>query len=139
MNKQHKVTIMRNDKVLIFTRVLYVIFAIGTLISLFIAYNDIDSDIAYKFVIGYLFLTFFFIIYIPFITIINLRKLKWIVIRKCFYKFIILFVSFSILYYLLDYILRRDNISLYRELSHALGLAFGLAFIDITFLKKNQN
>lgn len=43
---------------------------------------------------------------------------------------IILFVSFGILYYLVDYIFRPDNISLYKELSHDLGLAFGLAFVE---------
>jgi len=130
---------MKKGKVLVFTRVLYVLFAIGTIISLFIAYKDIDGDIAFKFLMGYLFFTFFILVYIPFITILNSRKLKWIEIRKRLFGFIILFVSFGTSNYILDYIFRPDNISLFREFSIALGVAFGVTFADVTFLKKNRN
>lgn len=35
-----------------------------------------------------------------------------------------------------DYIFKNCNIDLLKACTHALGLSFGMAFIDITFLKK---
>lgn len=130
---------MKKNAVLIFTRILYILFIIGTLITLFIVYIDINSSIAFKFLIGYIFLTSFMLLYVPFITIINSRKLKWVQIRKRLLKFIALFISFGVLNYGFDYVFRPLNISFYREFSIALGLSFGLSFIDVTFLKDKEN
>lgn len=127
---------MKKNKILIFTRILYMLFAIATIISLFIVYKDINGNIAFRFLIGYVFFTFFFIIYIPIITILNSRKLKWIEIRKRLFKFIILFILFGASNYGLDFIFRPSKIDLYREFSIAFGLSLGIAFIDVTFLKK---
>ncbi|WP_066499606.1 hypothetical protein [Abyssisolibacter fermentans] len=127
---------MKKNTILFFTRILYILFIIGTIISLFVVYKDIDSSIAFKFVMGYLFFTFFMLLYIPLITIINLRKLKWIKIRKKLLKFIVLFVLFGSLNYVFDYVFRPSKIDLFREFSNALGLAFGISFIDVIFLKK---
>jgi len=85
---------MKKNAVLIFTRTLYMLFIIGTIISLFIVYKDIDNSFAFKFLMGYLFFTFFLLLYVPFITILNSRKLKWVEIRKRLTKFIALFVLF---------------------------------------------
>ncbi|MDS1030050.1 hypothetical protein RDV78_06020 [Bacillota bacterium LX-D] len=123
---------------LIFTRILYTLFIIGTIISLFIVYKDIDNSIAFKFLIGYLFFTFFLILYVPFITILNSRKLKRVEIRKRLFKFIALFILFGSLNYIFDYVFRPSNIDVFREFSIALGLAFGISFIDVTFLKKKE-
>lgn len=130
---------MKKNRVLIFTRILYILFAIGTIILLLMAYKGIDSRIAFKFGIGYIFLTFFLLLYIPLITILNLRKLKWIEIRKRLFKFIASFTLFGTLNYIIDYVLRPSNIDLFREFSIALGLAFGITFIDVTFLKKKDD
>lgn len=130
---------MEKSKVLIFTRILYVLFAIATIISLFIVYKDINGNIAFRFLIGYVFFTFFFIIYMPIITILNSRKLKWIEIRKRIFKFIILFVLFGALNYGLDFIFRPSKIDLYREISIAFASAFGISFIDVIFLKSKEN
>lgn len=89
--------------------------------------------------IGYIILTFFLILYIPFITIINARKLKWNDIRKRIVKLILLFVAFAALNYSFDYIFRHSNIDLFRDFSIALGLAFGISFVDVSFLKKNND
>lgn len=126
---------MKKNRVLIFTRILYILFAIGTISLLWMAYKDIDSRMAFKFGIGYLFLTFFLLLYIPFITILNLRTLKWIEIRKRLSKFIALFTLFGTLNYTFDYVFRVSKIDLFREFSNALGLAFGISFIDVTLLK----
>jgi len=88
---------------------------------------------------GYFFLTFFMFLYVPFITILNSRKLKWVEIRKRLFKFIAVFILFGALNYGFDYVFRPSNIDLFREFSIALGLAFGGSFIDVTFLKKIES
>lgn len=130
---------MKKNTTLVFTKILYILFIIGTIISLFIVYKNIGSSSAFKFLMGYLFLTFFLLLYIPLITILNLRKLKWVEVRKRLFKFIALCVLFGGLNYGFDYVFRPSNIDLFREFSIALGLAFGASFIDVTFLKKKEN
>lgn len=127
---------MKDHKVLNFTRLLYTLFGISTIIMFWMVYKDIDSSIGFKFGIVYLFLTFFLLIYTPIITILNLLNLKWIHIRKRVFKFVILFIFFGSLNYIFDYFFRPSNIDLLREFSVALGLAFGISFLDIIFLKK---
>lgn len=130
---------MKKFTALLFTKLLYVLFIIWTIISLFIVYKNIDSSIAFKFLIGYLFFTFFMILYVPFITILNSRKLKWVEIRKKLFRFLALFILYGALNFVIDYIFRPSKIDLFREFSVALGLAFGSSFTDITFLKKKEN
>lgn len=67
---------MKKKRVLFFTRILYIIFTIGTIVSLFIIYKDFDSRIAYNFVLGYVFLAFFMILYIPLTSFIDVIFLK---------------------------------------------------------------
>lgn len=127
---------MRKDVSLIFTRILYTLFIIGTIISLIIVYKDIDSRVAFRFLTGYLFFTVFLLLYVPFITFLNLKKLKWVEVRKRLLKFIALLILFSVSNYIFDYFFRPANMDLFRAFSIALGLAFGISFIDVTFLNK---
>ena len=129
---KNRVDQMNKNATLFFTKILYVIFILGTIVSLLIVYKDIDSSIAFKFLMGYLFLIFFLLLYVPFITILNSRKLKWVEI----FKFIALFILFGTLNYGFDYVFRTSNIDLFREFSIALGLTFSISFIDITLLKR---
>jgi len=100
---------------------------------------NIKCNIPMPFIIGYLVLTLFLVIYTFIMTILNLRKLRWVEIRKRIFKFIILFVSFGILNVIFDYFFRHSNIDLFKEFSTSLGLIFALSFVDITFLKKKEN
>jgi len=85
---------------------------------------------------GYLFFTFFLLLYVPIITIVNSRKLKWFEIRKRLFKFIFLFILFGVVNYTMDFFFRPLKVDLFRELSIALGLAFGISFFDVTFSKE---
>jgi hypothetical protein len=116
-----------------------VLFAIGTILSLFIVYTHIDNRLAFRFLIGYLFFAFFMLLYVPLITVLNLRKFKWIDIRKRGFRFIALFILFGASNYILDYFFRPSHIDLYRTFFNALGLAFGLSFWDATFFKNKKN
>ncbi|MEG0775011.1 hypothetical protein [Clostridium sp.] len=127
---------MKKNATLLFTRILYVLFAIGTIITLFIVYKDIDKRIAFRFIIGYMFFTFFMLLYVPFITFFNLRKFKWSDIRKRLFTFIALFILYGASNYGLNYFFRPSNLDLLKSFSSALGLAFGITFIDVTFLEK---
>lgn len=127
---------MKKNATLLFTKIIYALFIIGTIITMLIVYKTIDSRQSFKFLIGYVFLTFFLVIYVFFITIFNLRKLKWIEIRRRLFKFSVIFILFGILNVGFDYVFRPSNIDVSRNFSVPLGMAFGLSFLDITFLKK---
>lgn len=121
-----------------FTRILYVLFIMGTIVVLRMAYNGINSSIALKFGIGYLFLTFFLILYIPIITVLNSKKLEWYDIKRRLIRFIVTFILFGSLNYIFDYVFRPSNINLFRNFSIALGTAFGISFVDVILLKKKS-
>lgn len=127
---------MRKNTVLIFTRILYILFGIGTIVILWMSYRGTGGSGALGFGIAYLFLTLFLLVYIPFITILNLRKLKWVETKKRLFKFMGLFILFGVLNYAFDYFFRPSSIDLFREFSTALGLSFGISFIDITLCKR---
>mgnify|MGYP001320564781 FL=1 len=129
---------MKKNAVLVLTRTLYTLFITGTLISLFIASKDIDSNLTFKVLMGYLFFTFFMILYVTFVTILNSRRLKQVEIRKRLFKFIALFALFEAINYVFDYVFRPSDIDLFRAFSNAIGLAFGISFIDVIFLKKEK-
>ncbi|EFG88776.1 hypothetical protein CLCAR_1521 [Clostridium carboxidivorans P7] len=118
------------------TKSLYILFAIGTIILLWMVYNHIDGKMALHFGIAYVFLTLFLIVYVPIVTIFSLRKFKWSYVEKRLYKFFISFIVFGTLNYAFDYIFRSSSINLFRNLSIALGLAFGNSFSDIILKKK---
>ena len=122
-----------------FTKSIFTIFFIGTVIMLFIVYKEIDNSISLKFLIGYVLFAFLLLIYIPVVTVINSRMLKWVDIRKRLVKFITIFILFSALNYGFDYFFRPEKIDLLRQFSIAFGLAFGISFIDVILFKKEEN
>ena len=127
---------MGKNKYLYLTRTIYFLFFIATIASILIVYRGFNSSIAFKFLMGYLFFTFFLLLYVPIITIVNSRKLKWFEIRKRLFKFIFLFILFGVVNYTMDFFFRPLKVDLFRELSIALGLAFGISFFDVTFSKE---
>ncbi|APM37979.1 hypothetical protein [Clostridium kluyveri] len=117
-----------------FTKFICNLYIICTIIMLFIVYNNIENNIISRFGMCYFYLTLFVFVYIPFITIFNSRKLKWVEIKERLFKFIALSILFGGLNYVFDYVFRPSNIDLFREFSIALGLTFGISFIDIILL-----
>jgi hypothetical protein len=126
------------DKLLSFTKFLYGVFTISTVLAIIIVYLKVKSSFAIYFVVAYAILALFVLIYVPAITLLNSRKLKWINIRKRLVRFIVLFALFGLLNCSLDYFFRHVHINLLKDFSIALGLAFGISFFDITFLKRNK-
>lgn len=82
------------SKTLLFTKVIYSIFFICTIITCIIVYGNIDNSMALKFVISYAVFALFMLLYVPIITLFNARKLKRDYLRKVLSKFAIKFVIF---------------------------------------------
>lgn len=127
---------MNKIKSSLLTKIIYFLFTVGTIISIFIVYKDVKTTIAIKFVIGYAIFTFLFLFYIGIVAVLNSRKLQKDEIRKRVIKFITSFILLSTLGLAFDYILRPTNIDLIRSFSIAFGLAFGIAFTEVIFFKK---
>jgi len=127
---------MEKNKRLLFTKILYGLFLLTTVITFFIVYKNIDNTISFKFLIGYIFFTFFMLIYVPFIAILNIRKFKWVYIRKRIFKFITIFILLSTLNYIFGYIMKPSEIDLLKIFSNSFGISFGIAFFDIIFFKE---
>lgn len=123
-------------KKILFIKNFYTLFIVATMISFFIIYKNIDNNGSFIFLVGYGFFTFFMLIFIFFITLINARKSKWVHVRKSILRFITLFIVFSTLNYAFDFIIRPEKIELLRIFSTSLGLSFGIAFFDITCSKE---
>ena len=89
--------------------------------------------------LGYTFYSLFIILYIPVIVIINLGNFKWTEVKVAIIRFIILFILFVTMNYGLDYMFRPERKDLLRASSTAIGLTFGISFIDVIFLKNKKN
>jgi hypothetical protein len=122
----------------ILTYIIYVLVVVGTIITLFIVYKDIDSSFSLAFVIGYIIFLFLSVFYFMIVVIINLRKLKWREIRKRLYKFIAYFVFFSGFTYIADYVFKSLEFDLYNIVSISLSLSFAFVFLDLVFFKEKN-
>lgn len=129
---------MKENKTLIFTKSVYLLVIIGAIISGIIIHYNIENNIATKFVLGYALFIVFFILYVPIITIINARKLKWEYIKKLLKEFVICFAIFFVFNCILDYVFNSSNIDFFDALSDSGSLSFCAAFVDVTFLKKEN-
>ncbi len=135
--KRCKMQKTRNKKLLL-TKILYGLFLLSTLVIIFIVYKDIGNDISFNFLLGYIFFTFFMLIYIPGVTIMNTRSFKWTKIKVSLVKFISILLFLTAINYGFDYLVRPTEINLIRNFSTSLGLSFSLAFFDIIFLKEKN-
>jgi len=66
----------------LFTILMYTIGIVGLIITLFIVTKNIDNSFATTFVLGYLIFLVLFVFYFVIGTILNLRKIEWVDIRK---------------------------------------------------------
>ncbi|WP_208560776.1 hypothetical protein [Marinilactibacillus kalidii] len=127
---------MKKNKQLWFTSILYSIFLISTVFLFIAAYNNMDLPFA--FFLGYVFLLIFMLLYVPVVTIMNMRKIKWQVVRKSLIKFFTLFILSSAMIYGFDYLFRPESLDIITILSVCFGVSFGVAFIDLAFFNGNS-
>lgn len=129
---------MKKKRPLLSTKIVSNLFLIATVLSVIIAYTDLQSDIAYYFLLFYLFFAFFMLVYLPVVTFMNLRSLYWADVRKVIIKFMTLFVTHSAVVYVFNYIIRPESINLVSILSVSFGVTFGLAFFDKDLINKKR-
>ena len=116
--------------------IVYPLFLIGTFITVWIVYQDIDTSFSYKFIISYVVFLLLLVVYIIVIMVLNLRKLQWHDVRKRLYKFIVLFVLMTGVNYFILIGMKAVELDAYRVFSMPLGLALGYVFFDSMFVKK---
>lgn len=131
---------MKKSIILNFTRIILGLFLVATIVAIFIAYREIDSSLVSRFMKGYFFLFLFVLFYVPIITIVNLRKLKWAEIRKKIISFIGTVILITCVNCIFDYFFKSSNIDIFRAFTNSLGLAFGINFVDVIIFKlKNKS
>lgn len=119
------------------TKVICILFVICTIISIFIVYKNIKNPYVIKFVIGYVIFVFFFLFYIGLITILNMRKLKWVEIRKRLCIFFLIFILLSASNSLFTYLIKGE-VKILSHTDNAFGFAFGITFMDLLFTQKEE-
>lgn len=129
---------MKKNNTLLFTKIVYSLFLIWTIIICIIIYNNIDNNITLKLVIGYALFVLFMLLYVPIITLFNARKLKWDYLKKVLNEFIFFFTIIFAFNCMFEYLFNHSDIDILDECFDALSLSFGVAFIDVTFLKKGK-
>jgi hypothetical protein len=129
---------MRRSIIDTFNNIIYVIFIIATIISIFIVYKNIDNKFAIGFVIGYAIFAVVFLFYVILGIILNVTKLKWVGIRKRMIRFIKIFVILGILNYIFDYVFKSKKIDFLNMLSVSFGLALGSSFFDLVFFRERK-
>lgn len=127
---------MKKSVSLLNTKIIYILFAIATIVSAFIIYNDIKNRIAIGFIIGYIFFVALFLLYNVFITILKVKQLKYKEIKVRLFMFVMSFILFSVSAYIFDYLFKPAKINLDRNISIAFGVAFGISFFDLLLSKK---
>ena len=117
---------------------MYTLGIVGFIITLFIIYKDINNSFATKFIFGYLIYLVLFVFYFVIGTIMNLRKIEWVDIRKRLYKFIVNFVFLSCLGLIYCYLKKSSEIDFDKVLFLPLAISLASAFSDLPFIRKNN-
>ncbi|MBZ9685331.1 hypothetical protein G9F72_003070 [Clostridium estertheticum] len=125
---------MKKNSLFKLTNIVYALFIVSTIITIFIVYKNIDNYLSFKFVIGYAIFLLLYSGYLTFVTIKNMRTLKWLDIRKRLFKSIVSFVLFYSLNFILNYVFKH-KIDFISGVGSSLGLSVGTYFYDLAFLK----
>ena len=126
---------MKKNNLLLFTRVISSVFILLTIVLLFIIYKDIDINIDIKFLALYLLLTFFLIIYLPLVAILNLKKFRYVERRQKLFKFIKFSILFIVLNCVFEYVFKNQDIDLINVICTALGTSFTICYMDVVLKK----
>lgn len=123
-------------------KTLYAMGVIGLIITMFFVYKNSKNVFEVRFVIGYVIFLFLLAFYFLSITILRMRELKWIELRKRILKFVRLSflnsVSIFVLEFVLDYFFKTSKLNFVKVLFTSVALAFGASFLDLVFLKKKD-
>lgn len=99
-------------------------------------YNIIEFPFSTRFVVVYVVFLLIYVVNLFVKFVFNAKELKWIGLRKRFFKFIAYLVVFSAINYIVNYLFRPANIL--TGFTVALGTSFGIPFYDLMFFKKED-
>jgi hypothetical protein len=120
-----------------FAGILYLLFFIATIVTLFIVYGNINNRFSIDFVLGYALFALFLIFYTLIFTILKSRKLKWLEIRKKLLTFVKNLIIFWVITFILDFIFKHNKIDFFNEFFNAVLFAFAFSVIEpMPFYKK---
>lgn len=116
-------------------KVIYILLAIGGISTMFIIYKDYDNKFTFRFVVAYILFLFISVLYMVVISLLQLKKLKWVDIKKRLIRFIMGGITISILNCFFDYIFMPDRTDIVDNSVNAFALSFAITFFDLMFLK----
>jgi hypothetical protein len=116
--------------------ILFSVFLIGTVLTVFIIYSDMKTSLSIKFVIGYVIYLFSYVLFTIVLAIVNAKRLNPAQLRRRLLIFIGWFISSSAVIYLTRYF-SGDEMTI-SNLAIPLGGAFGMTFYDLMFQKKKD-
>jgi len=122
----------------IFTSIIYMVVFVGMIITLFIAYKDIGSVFAAKFIFYYLIFLVLFMIYIVTVTILNFRNLNKKDKRKRFFFIIISFILISCCNFIFYYVKEPSEITFYNIVLQPAFTSFIFVLADLPFAAKKK-
>lgn len=129
---------MKKSVLLKLSYIMYILLVVGMIITLFIVYKEVGNSFSYKFVIGYIIFLIVCFFYFTFITIANMRTLRWLEIRRRLVKFIASFILLCALKYISKYGFKLSDVDLWGDFSTPLGLSLGFVFYDLAFIRKKN-
>lgn len=122
-----------------FNKALYILFIITTIIIIFIAVKNIQNHVVVKFVKFYICFVILFSIYIVIVLVLKIFKLDAVEFKKRLKYFLLTLIILGGINYIIDFIIRPEEISFSREFSIPFGLAISGAFFDLIFSSKKKN
>lgn len=126
----------------LFHKLIFIIYSLlifSTIAALIIVYKNISNPLAYKFVVFYVIFLLFSAAYFIACTAKNMFKLNKLQRNKRILRFILYFISITLINYVLEIIFKLPNRGILRSLSTPLGFAFGLTFFDLVFKREKQS
>lgn len=120
------------NKLLIF---LYGLFITSTCMIIWIIYKDINHSWTFPFIISYISFLMVFFCYLLLASLLKIRKLTSTDIKKRILRFVFYFCLLSVVSLMLS-LFGITELNLVSSILLAFGMAFGIAFLDLAFIKQ---
>ncbi|MFD2804519.1 hypothetical protein ACFSYB_06580 [Litchfieldia salsa] len=117
--------------------ILFLVFMTGTIITVFILYNKMDTSITTTFIIGYVIFLALYGVWLIIKLAIRLKTISMIQLRKKLLTFLISFLSLSSILFVFNYFFTQTGFEIW-DLSIPLGVSFGITFSDLIYKTKQE-
>ncbi|ELC8443801.1 hypothetical protein QYB59_002880 [Clostridium perfringens] len=114
----------------------YFLFVLMTIVTLFIIYKDVPSRSALTFVTAYAILAILIPFYILIRVLFTVKQFTFEEVKKEGVKFIVFFICIMMLGLIGNFMLSLPNLKFSKMLPPSLAFAFGITCFDIVFSKR---